>query len=195
MSLTFSLANMPSFVFKASPMPNFKKIHERENMRRVKDRPSPGTTVPHSFNLKTEKRSRANSRSNNLSPSTVSSSARKPLHMQRRVSSRLHIKMFSPRVSTDRNSELLTTAEVLRRISSADAFNEREAQRSIAEDVRAKMPPAPRRKNAMQPAGTLHRSTMELPSPHTHHSRNNTFMLNKSKAALLENSTFETDKP
>ena len=152
-------------------------------------------TVPHSFTLNTEKRSRANSRSNNLSPSTVSSSARKPLHMQRRVPSRMHIKMFSPRVSADRNSELLTAAEVLRRISSADGFTEREAQRSIAEDVRAKMPPAPRGKKAMQPAGSLQRSMVQLPSPHSLHSRNNTFMLNKSRAALLENSTFDADEP
>ena len=82
MSSTTSAGNLSSFLFKAGKMPNFKKIHQREEKRRVRGRPPTSISINNSFAVGSDK---AALRSNNLSPSTVSSCAHKPSILQRQI--------------------------------------------------------------------------------------------------------------
>lgn len=64
-----------TYYFKASPMPDFKKLHMKEEERRARGKEAePELTIPLKFNLETEKRSRGGSHNKHTSPSATSCS-------------------------------------------------------------------------------------------------------------------------
>ena len=85
MSSSINSGTLSGAIFKANPMPNFKKIHQRHEKRRVKVRPPTALVIHNSFAVGPEKHGRGALLSGNLSPSTVSSSAHKPSILQRQI--------------------------------------------------------------------------------------------------------------